>query len=164
MRDPEACVVSAGRTGGPFDELFAAGRAPLAREGVRFVRWPAEVGGCFTGENVDCAELGRSGILRAASAFLWAIIASLTDGRTDPAPFLDLPRDPTELLRDEARDDALGLPGSRSRSCFDFASRFDMILLFFIRYIRRLRSEILTVLRSHAKSKQMPNMYFCDLL
>ena len=129
MRDPDAWVASAGRVGSPFEDPFAAERAPLAMDGVAFGRGPAtDVGACFMGENVDCAELGRSGILLAASAFFWAMIASLTDGRTDPGPFRDLPNELIELLIDEAKDGALGLPGSLSRSCFDFASRFDMIL------------------------------------
>jgi hypothetical protein len=69
-------VVGGGRwcPSAPFDSADG-GRAPAARMGPR-----VEVGASRL-ENVDWAELGRSGRFLPRAARRWAMIASRTDGR-----------------------------------------------------------------------------------
>jgi hypothetical protein len=76
------------------------------------------------GGNVDCAELGRSGIaLVAAAARLCAAIASRTEERPLKAGLALL-----VLEIEDASEDAFGLFWSFSNNCFDFASSVAMIL------------------------------------
>jgi hypothetical protein len=76
------------------------------------------------GGNVDCAELGRSGIaLAAAAARLCAAIASRTEERPLKAGLALL-----VLETEDASEDAFGLFWSFSNNCFDFASSVAMIL------------------------------------
>lgn len=93
-------------------DLAAGGRAEWAED------WEV------MGENVDCAELGRSGMaLAAAAARLCAAIASRTEERP-----LKVGLELLVLETDDASEDAFGLFWSFSSNCFDFASSVAMIL------------------------------------
>lgn len=108
------------------------------------------------GENVDCAELGRSGMaFAAAAARLCAAIASRTEERPLKAGLVLL-----VLETEDASEDALGLFWSFSSNCFDFTSRLAMILDNRVSCSRRRRArEPLTLRLELAISEQKPSMF-----
>jgi hypothetical protein len=105
------------------------------------------------GENVDCAELGRSGMaLAAAAARLCAAIASRTEERPLKAGLVLL-----VLETEDASEDALGLFWSFSSKCFDFVSRVAMILDR-VSVVGEKAGELLTLRLELAISEQKPSM------
>lgn len=88
---------------------------------------PAEGGACLDGVKEDIAELGRSGMRRAA--LRWAAMVSFKEdlAACGTRGFEVVSAGPTLAVK---AFEALGLLWSFSNSCFDFASSVDMILEF----------------------------------
>ncbi len=74
--------------------------------------------GCRVGEKLDCAELGRSGIRRAANwAFFCAAIVSLSEDRAGAFVAFTFEVALAALETEAEKEAALGLLESFSSSC-----------------------------------------------